>query len=476
MSLSIDHRNRWARLRFSVIGPLLASPPSKGALQEALQALAAKVWRHPITGADVRFGASTIERWFYRARHVHDPVAQLKNRLRDDHGHFPSMLSAITDVLVAQYRAHPGWTMQLHYDNLVAALKGTPVTLPSYTTVCRYLKAHGLIRQKTPRSTTPGAIAAAGRREQREVRSYEVNHVAALWHLDFHHGSRKVLTPDGHWHKPLLLCVMDDHSRLVCHLQWFLDETTASLVHGVSQAFMKRGLPRAIMTDNGAAMLADEFAEGLACLGILHQTTLPYSPYQNAKQESFWAQVESRLMAMLEGEAHLTLEMLSLATQAWVEQEYHRKPHSELGAAPLERYLSCADVSRTCPEALALRRAFRIQEHRRQRRSDGTFTLNAVRFEVPSAYRHLEQVCLRYARWDLSQVELVEARTGTPLVAVFPLDKSANADGLRGRVQVAAAAEVTPAGIAPLMRQLLAEHAATGLPPAYLPPTPLAKP
>lgn len=64
MSLSIDHRNRWARLRFSVIGPLLASPPGKGALQEALQGLAAKVWRHPITGADVRFGASTIERWY----------------------------------------------------------------------------------------------------------------------------------------------------------------------------------------------------------------------------------------------------------------------------------------------------------------------------------------------------------------------------------------------------------------------------
>ena len=198
------------------------------------------------------------------------------------------MIAAITDVLVAQYRAHPGWTMQLHHDNLVAALKGTPVALPSYTTICRYLKAHGLIRQKTPRSATPGAIAAAGRREQREVRSYEVDHVAALWHLDFHHGSRKVLTPDGQWHKPLLLCVMDDHSRLVCHLQWFLDETTASLVHGVSQAFMKRGLPRAIMTDNGAAMLADEFAEGLACLGILHQTTLPYSPYQYVAHKSMW--------------------------------------------------------------------------------------------------------------------------------------------------------------------------------------------
>ena len=87
------------------------------------------------------------------------------------------------------------------------------------------------------------------------------------WHLDFHHGSRKVLTRAGQWVTPLLLGVIDDRSRLVCHLQWYLDETAESLVHGLSQAFMKRGLPRALMTDNGAAMLAEETVSGLAAAG-----------------------------------------------------------------------------------------------------------------------------------------------------------------------------------------------------------------
>ena len=36
------------------------------------------------------------------------------------------------------------------------------------------------------------------------------------------------------------------------------------------------------MSDNGAAMLAAEVTEGLARLGILHETTLAYSPYQKA--------------------------------------------------------------------------------------------------------------------------------------------------------------------------------------------------
>jgi hypothetical protein len=40
---------RWARFRFSVIGPLLAAPPERGELQEQLKSLAAKKWHHRVT-------------------------------------------------------------------------------------------------------------------------------------------------------------------------------------------------------------------------------------------------------------------------------------------------------------------------------------------------------------------------------------------------------------------------------------------
>jgi putative transposase len=62
-------------LRFSIVGSLLAAPPKAGEFDAIWRALAAKTWRHPITGLDVRFGASTIQRWFYKARKAHDPVA-----------------------------------------------------------------------------------------------------------------------------------------------------------------------------------------------------------------------------------------------------------------------------------------------------------------------------------------------------------------------------------------------------------------
>ncbi len=464
-------RDRWARLRFSIIGPLLAAPPDTGDLQAALMALAARSWRHPGTGRDVCFGVSTLERWYYTARAASDPVAALRNRLRGDIGRFPSLSPRAIEVLTLQYREHPGWTAQLHFDNLQVALAGSDSPLASYPTIRRYLKAQGMFRQARPKRATLGAVLARDRLEQLEVRSFEVDHVSALWHLDFHHASRRVLTRAGAWVKPMLLGVIDDHSRLCCHVQWYLDETAESLIHGLSQAFMKRGLPRALMTDNGAAMLADETVTGLAALGIVHQTTLPYSPYQNAKQESFWGRVEGRLMAMLEGEDALTLDLLNQATQAWVEQEYHRTIHTEIGATPLAHYLAGPNVRRDCPDSPALYAAFRVEVARRQRHSDGTVSLAGGRFEIPARYRHLTVVHLRYARWDLTQVDLCDARTGTILCPVKPLDKSANADGQRRRLTPVTTnlSPLPPTGVAPLLRQLLADYAATGLPPAYLP-------
>jgi len=109
---------------------------------------------------------------------------------------------------------------------------------------------------------------------------------------------------------------------------------------------------------------------------------------------------------------------------------------------------------------------------RRQRRSDGTVSLEGSRFEIPARYRHLAQIHLRYARWDLTRVDLIDQRTGAVLCPVKPLDKSANADGQRRALTPVTtdSSPLPPSGIAPLLRQLLAEYAATGLPPAYLPP------
>jgi transposase InsO family protein len=464
---------RWAQFRFSVVGPLLASPPKRGTLGEELKQLAEKTWRHPVDGGPYRPKARTIEGWFYQARDRRDPVEALRRKRRSDGGKQRAMPLALAEALRSQYQAHTGWSAQLHHDNLRALVLREPGLgpCPSYSSVRRFLRGAGLPKKRRPhRPLTGGQKAAEERLSAREVRRYEVEFVNGLWHLDFHHGSRPVLLPDGRWQTPMLLGIMDDRSRLCCHAQWYLSETCEDLVHGFRQALLKRDLPRAAMSDNGAAMTAAEFTEGLLRLSILHETTLPYSPYQNGKQENFWGQVEGRLMAMLENHPELTLCLLNEATQAWVEGEYNRKVHSETGQTPLARFLDDLSVARACPDPSALDLAFLGEFSRTQRRSDGTVSIEGRRFEIPSRFRHLRRVRVRYARWDLSRVVLVDEHTGTVLSSLYPVDLVKNASGKRRSLSPVDSSLAQPTGeqIAPLLRRLMADYAATGLPPAYL--------
>jgi putative transposase len=228
------------------------------------------------------------------------------------------------------------------------------------------------------------------------------------------------------------------------------------------------------MSDNGSAMLAAETTEGLARLGILHEKTLPYAPFQNGKQESFWNGIEGRLLPMLEGVAELTLAQLNEATLAWIEMEYNRAVHSELGEAPLQRYLHHRDVGRTCPCSAELKIAFTVEAGRAQRRSDGTIALKGIRFEIPSRYHHFQRLSVRAASWDLSQVHLVEPKTGAISAGSFPWDKHKNAQGERAAKgspvdKPAVAGSTAPSSIAPLLQKLIQQYAITGLPPAYMP-------
>ena len=312
---------RWARLRFAVVGPLLAAPPPPGQLQQALRELGERHWLHPNTGLPVRFGVSTIEAWYYKAKKTQDPMNSLSRQRRNDAGRARVFSAQVVTQIHALYQENPFWSVQLHHDNLRACstLEPSLGKLPSYSSLKRYLRANGMVKKHKPRTDTPGARQSAARIDALEIRSFEAEYVHGLFHLDFHHGSRRVLEPDGRWIKPMLLGVIDDHSRLGCHLQWYRSEDTQSLVHGFCQALAKRGLPRACMTDNGSAMISEEFTAGLHALGIVHERTLTHAAYQNGKQENLWATLEGRLMAMIGSTKELTLEQLNLLTQVWLE-------------------------------------------------------------------------------------------------------------------------------------------------------------
>jgi putative transposase len=469
----------WARLRFAVVGPLLECPPAVGALQTTLAELAQRHWRHPTQrGKRIRFSQATIERWLYLAKKAPNPMEALMRRVRRDAGVSRICGETLVEYLQQQYLTYPTWSYWLHHGNIVAYVQRKPEIgpAPSYPTLRRLMHAKGWrkVRRRRRQNPTAAQQAAEMRLHTHEVRSYEATASHSIWHLDFHDGSLRIAGKDGTLVTPQCLAILDDHSRLCCHIQWYLNETTEVLVHGVMQAMMKRGLPRCILSDNGAAMVAGEYETGLESLGINYRTILPHSPYQNGKQETFWAVLESRCLAMLERVPSLSLELLNRATQAWVEQDYNRGRHEEIKMAPLEKLLQSPQQGRECPPMAILQQAFCLVAKRTQRRSDGTISIEGVRFELPNTLRTLTKLSLRYRRWDLSEAWVVQPRSSMTVVQrITPLDKAGNADGRRRALEPPTALCGVQAADAsklpPLMTQWLTNYAATGAPPAYLP-------
>lgn len=170
----------WAQFRFSVIGELLSCPPQKGQLQKAIARMAEKNYQHPTeANRRISISASTIERWYYKAKSAADPIATLGRKPRCDAGIRWSMPDSLLSELKAQYAAHPRWNVQLHYDNLVALVQQHPQLkpVPSYKTILRCMRDNGWLRSNQPVRPSHGQRQAAERCQRREVRSFEVTHV-----------------------------------------------------------------------------------------------------------------------------------------------------------------------------------------------------------------------------------------------------------------------------------------------------------
>jgi hypothetical protein len=139
--------------------------------------------------------------------------------------------------------------------------------------------------------------------------------------------------------------------------------------------------------------------------------------------------------------------------------------------SPLERLRQAKSVGRPAPSVESLRDAFRMQQRRKQRRGDGTCSIEGVRFEIPAHYRHIETIHVRYARFDLSRVSMVDARSGVELCRLRPLDKAHNAQRRRQLLHPVTDEPSKPSGIAPHLARLMADYERPGHPPAFLPDT-----
>lgn len=98
---------RWARLRFQIIGQLLAAPPEAGDLAARIAELSARSRRNPTTGEVVRFSAKAIDRWFYATRGKDEPIRALERKVPKHAGSHQSVSAAVAVEIARLRRDHP---------------------------------------------------------------------------------------------------------------------------------------------------------------------------------------------------------------------------------------------------------------------------------------------------------------------------------------------------------------------------------
>lgn len=357
-------REQIGYFRYAVIAPLLAEEPGL-TLTERIQRQADRQWAYP-DGRVRSIAYGTIEKWLYAYRN--GGIEALQTRQRRDAGTFRGIDTDLAARLDQILRDHPKLRTHAVIDHLASrGLLGDPP--PSQSTLYRYIKARRPARQPA--------------RAQRERRSFEAPYAGYLWQADIMYGPHlPARLPNGRTRKrqTYLIAILDDHSRLLCHGEFFFHQDLAAWLCCLQSAIRKRGIPRKLYCDNGQVFTSEQVRRITATLGIELIHARVRDPAAKGKIERLFQKVRrSFLEPAMELAAPASLKQLNDGFFAWMEKAYNHRVHSVFGATPVRRFMESASHLRTLPEDSA--GLFHVC-YRRRVRKDGTFSLHGARFET----------------------------------------------------------------------------------------------
>jgi hypothetical protein len=204
-----------------------------------------------------------------------------------------------------------------------------------------------------------------------------------------------VTAENGRKRKSYLIGLLDDATRIVPYAAFALSENTAAFLGVLQQALLRRGVPKRLYVDNGAAYRSNHLSLVCAKLGITLIHARPYQPQAKGKQERWFRTVRMQLLPTLGAADLLSLEALNRRLWAWVEGEYHMSPHRGLdGITPLDRWTMAASEIRLVSPECDLDELFLFELKRRVQR-DRTVSLHGVVYEVDASLVG-ETVSLRF--------------------------------------------------------------------------------
>ncbi len=313
------HRIEVAMFRYRVIAPL---PDLAGTARMAgTRRLAGKPWVIPGTSR-TRIAEGTILHWLRNWRR--GGLDALKPGRRRDRGRSRRLGVGAAELLIAIRREHPGLSVR---DVIARAGKQdeAPGPIPLSST-CRLFHAEGLM----------DPVQAP-----QDLRRLAHLHAGDLWQSDVMHGPK---CGDGRRRrKTCMIVIIDDATRIVPWSAFAFPEGVAEFLPVFRQALLRRAIPKKPYTDNGSACRSRRLELVCARLGVALIHARPCRPRGKGKCERHIRTVRQRFLPGLEPADTASLDVLDRRLAAWVEGEYHHRPHRGLeGMTPADAWAARA--------------------------------------------------------------------------------------------------------------------------------------
>jgi len=252
------------------------------------------------------------------------------------------------------------------------------VSLPE-STVHRVLARRGLTKKQPDDPTS------------KDRRRFEHESAGDLWMSDVMYGPK--IRAEGRSRQTYLIAFIDDATRVVPYAAFAFSEGAVSYLPVLEQAVRRRGIPKRLYVDNGAAFRSKQLSIVCAKLGIALIHAKPYTPQGKGKMERWFRTVRMQLLPLLGPQQLASLDAINRALAAWIEGEYHHAPHRGLSdESPADKWARTSEGVRM--PAADLGDHF-LAEQKRSVQKDRTVTLDGVAFEVDAALVG-ERVTLRF--------------------------------------------------------------------------------
>lgn len=354
-----EEREKIALFRFGVIAPLIGvRQQGWGQRTKLLNEISGKQWDIPGSGRS-HISRATLLNWLKRFEDSGKQLESLHPKSRSDRGTSRKLDRETELALVNLKRENPGASLPVILEMAKARRIISGDLRMSHAAIYRIIKKHLAI------DTTGG----------KDRRKFEAELPNDLWQADCMHGPYVI--EGGKRRKAFLFAIVDDHSRIIPHAEFYLAENLDNFLKCLKAALAKRGLPRKLYVDNGPYFKAQRLAYSLASLGTALLHTRPYIPEGKGKIERWFRTV--RMCFLPRVPDGLTLAELNEKLSEWIDH-YHGKKHSSTAQSPLERYIAGLHLVRPAPKDMES--YFRLRIVRRVNR-DRSVSLGSRLFEAP---------------------------------------------------------------------------------------------